>query len=51
MTKGEMAEEEDYMTMSILDPVEAKEKETYIQRSIRREREVCYFPSCTPPTL
>ena len=37
------------MTMSILDHVEAKEKETFIQRCIRKEREVCYFPSSKPP--
>ena len=41
---GTTVEEEDYMTMSLLDSVEAKEKETFVQR-FRKENEVCCFPS------
>lgn len=33
-------EEDDYMSMTILEPTKPKEKETYTQRRIRKEREV-----------
>lgn len=33
-------EEDDYMSMTIVEPTKPKEKETYTQRRIRKEREV-----------
>lgn len=33
-------EEDDYMSMAIVEPTKPKEKETYTQRRIRKEREV-----------
>ena len=33
-------EEDDYMSMAITEPSNPKEKETYTQRRIRKEREV-----------
>ena len=34
-------EEEDYMSMAIAEPTIPKQKETYTQRRIRKQREVC----------
>ncbi len=36
-------EEEDYMSMVIAEPTKPREKETYTQRRMRKEREVCYL--------
>lgn len=46
-----MAEEddEDYMSMPILEPTQPKEKETYTQRRIRKQREVPCLLSCLIP--
>lgn len=35
-------EEDDYMSMAILEPAKPKEKETYTQRRIRKQREVAF---------
>ena len=40
-------DEDDYMNMIIAEPSKPKEKETYTQRRLRKEREVCQ-PLCPP---
>ena len=38
--RAEEDEEEDYMSMAIVEPTKPAEKETYTQRRIRKQREV-----------
>ena len=40
----EVEEDDDYMNMVIAEPTKPREKETYTQRRLRKEREV----RCTP---
>ena len=37
-------DEDDYMSMTITEPAKPKEKETYTQRRIRKDREVSSTP-------
>ena len=39
---------DDYMSMTIIEPVQPPQKETYTQRRIRKEREVSPFSSNQP---
>lgn len=44
-TPGAEEDEDDYMNMVIAEPSKPKEKETYTQRRLRKEREVCPLQS------
>ena len=44
-------EEDDYMSMTIVEPTKPKEKETYTQRRIRKQREVILRQANQNPTI